>query len=117
MSYFDQQCLKALEGIERNLDRIATMYEKTEKVKIGVLTPNMAFPEYADVFNERQKELEKIFMPKSWMENHNTEAEPEKEIYTCETCVYNPPSSCDGKPCAMCDTNDPLLNNWERKGD
>ena len=115
MSYFDQQCLQALQGIERNLDRIATMYEKTEKLKIGVLTPNMAFPEYADAFNERQKELEKIFMPKSWVPNYNTEPEPEKEIHACDTCAHNPPSSLSGHPCAMCDTSNPLYDCWEKK--
>ncbi len=30
--------------------------------------------------------------------------------WICESCVYYPPSSCDGKPCCMCDTDDPLLN-------
>lgn len=30
--------------------------------------------------------------------------------WICESCVYYPPSSCDGKPCCMCDTDDPTLN-------
>ena len=30
--------------------------------------------------------------------------------WICESCIYYPPSSCDGKPCTMCDTDDPLLN-------
>jgi len=31
-------------------------------------------------------------------------------VYPCDTCAYSPPSSCDGKPCTMCDPNDPILN-------
>lgn len=31
-------------------------------------------------------------------------------MYECETCVYYPPSSLDGKPCCFCDTSDPLTN-------
>ena len=38
---------------------------------------------------------------------------PKKE--TCETCAYNPPSSCDGKPCTQCDTGNPYLNCYEPK--
>ena len=34
----------------------------------------------------------------------------DKEEYKCESCVYNPPSSCDGKPCTQCDTRNPLTN-------
>ena len=30
--------------------------------------------------------------------------------WICESCVYYPPSSCDGKPCCVCDPNDPALN-------
>lgn len=36
--------------------------------------------------------------------------EPPKEEYKCESCVYNPPSSCDGKPCTQCDTRNPFTN-------
>ena len=63
MSYFDQQCLQALQGIERNLDRIATTYEKTEKVKMGVIDPCEAFPEYKDIFEAREKEIRETWMP------------------------------------------------------
>lgn len=36
----------------------------------------------------------------------------------CETCIYYPPSSFDGKPCCMCDTSDPCLNCYcEKEGD
>ena len=27
----------------------------------------------------------------------------------CDVCIYNPPSSCDGKPCTMC----PATTNTE----
>ncbi len=30
--------------------------------------------------------------------------------YICESCIYYPPSSCDGKPCTMCDPNNVYLN-------
>lgn len=33
----------------------------------------------------------------------------------CETCVYYLPSSLDGKPCCICDPNDPLLNCYQEK--
>ena len=33
--------------------------------------------------------------------------------WICETCVYDPPSACDGKPCCMCDPNDPMLNCYQ----
>lgn len=35
--------------------------------------------------------------------------------WICESCIYYPPSSCDGKPCCMCDPDDPMLNCYERK--
>lgn len=39
----------------------------------------------------------------------------DKLKYPCDTCVYNPPSSCDGKPCGMCDPNDIYPNCYEEK--
>ena len=35
--------------------------------------------------------------------------------WDCESCVYYPPSSCDGKPCAVCEPDDPFLNCYEEK--
>jgi len=35
--------------------------------------------------------------------------------WICETCIYNPPSSLDGKPCGMCEPNDPTLNCYQEK--
>ena len=34
-----------------------------------------------------------------WFDN---EAEEQEPISPCDLCRYNPPSSCDGKPCTMC---------------
>lgn len=36
-------------------------------------------------------------------------------MYECETCVYYPPSSLDGKPCCMCDTSNPLTSCYCEK--
>lgn len=30
--------------------------------------------------------------------------------WICETCIHYPPSSLNGKPCAMCDPDEPMLN-------
>lgn len=35
----------------------------------------------------------------------------------CRDCIHNPPSSGDGKPCCVCDTNDPLLNCHQRRAE
>ena len=35
--------------------------------------------------------------------------------WICESCVHYPPSSCDGKPCCMCDTSDPVFNCYRKK--
>lgn len=43
--------------------------------------------------------------------NRNTR----NDVWICETCVYYPPSSYDGKPCCMCDPEDPILNCYEEK--
>lgn len=32
---------------------------------------------------------------------------------TCETCTHFPPSSCDGKPCSLCDLEDPKLDCYQ----
>ena len=32
----------------------------------------------------------------------------------CDTCRFNPPSSCDGKPCTQCDTSNPLTNCYQK---
>lgn len=34
--------------------------------------------------------------------------------FPCDTCRFNPPSSCDGKPCSMCDTSNPLTNCYQK---
>ena len=31
----------------------------------------------------------------------------------CDTCVFYPPSACDGKPCCVCDTDDVLFNCYQ----
>lgn len=41
----------------------------------------------------------------------------EQSIYTCETCIFNPPSSGDAKPCCVCDPDSPLLNCYQRRAD
>lgn len=33
----------------------------------------------------------------------------------CKTCVYYPPSSCDGKPCTQCDITNPFLTCYREK--
>lgn len=33
----------------------------------------------------------------------------------CETCIYYPPSSLDGKPCCMCDPDEPMMNCYQKK--
>lgn len=76
MSCFNEQCLQALQGIERNLERIADMYKKTELIKLGILDPGRAFPEYKDLFEAQEKELREIWTPRY-------ERSPEKE----PTCV------------------------------
>ena len=35
--------------------------------------------------------------------------------WICESCIYYPPSLCDGKPCCMCDTDNPMLNCYSKK--
>ena len=35
--------------------------------------------------------------------------------WDCESCVYYPPSSCDGKPCSICEPDDLFLNCYEKK--
>jgi len=37
-----------------------------------------------------------------------------EDDYSCSTCRFNPPSSCDGKPCTVCDTSDPLMNCYQK---
>ena len=43
------------------------------------------------------------------------ESTRKKSEWICESCIYYPPSSCDGKPCCMCDPDDSMLNCYERK--
>lgn len=31
----------------------------------------------------------------------------------CDTCVFYPPSACDGKPCCVCDTDNALFNCYQ----
>lgn len=33
----------------------------------------------------------------------------------CESCVFYPPSSFDGRPCAHCDTSNPYMNCYHRR--
>ena len=36
-------------------------------------------------------------------------------VWICESCIYYPTSSCDGKPCCLCDPDDQMLNCYKRK--
>ena len=33
----------------------------------------------------------------------------------CESCVFYPPSSFGGKPCAHCDTSNPYMNCYHKR--
>lgn len=35
--------------------------------------------------------------------------------WICESCIYYPPSSCDGKPCCVCDPYEPTMNCYCKK--
>ena len=37
--------------------------------------------------------------------------------WICKSCVNYPPSSSDGKPCTMCDTDDVLLSAYSERDD
>lgn len=52
---------------------------------------------YREKFAEAQRRKEKM---NNWI---------------CESCTYYPPSSCDGKPCCICDTDEPMLNCYQMK--
>lgn len=41
----------------------------------------------------------------------------ELKLCPCDTCIFSPPSSGDGKPCCACDTDDPLSNCYQRRTD
>lgn len=91
MSMYDTEVLDALKSIakgisEQNdiLNRLATMYEKSEKLKLGVLTPNEAFPEYKEQMEKRDKEAESMF--KEWAVNR-------KDSVLLPECLnkYQPP--------------------------
>ena len=28
----------------------------------------------------------------------------------CDSCIYYPPSSCDEKPCSVCENDEPMMN-------
>ena len=37
--------------------------------------------------------------------------------WKCETCINYPPSSSDGKPCTVCDPEDPMFDCYcEKEG-
>lgn len=44
------------------------------------------------------------------MANQETNA-----VWICESCVHCPPSSFGGKPCAVCNPHDPLLNYYQNQ--
>lgn len=58
---------------------------------------------FGDVGNQRNLKTRRKIMSKN------------DASWGCESCVYYPPSSCDGKPCSVCDPDDPLLNCYEKK--
>ena len=46
------------------------------------------------------------------------EARPGVNVsYICDTCIYGPPSSSDGKPCCACVPDNPLMNCYQGKED
>lgn len=65
---------------------------------------------YSKKFREMKDNLE-IIHGSTFAEENPHPCEP----YICESCVFGPPSSGDGKPCSTCDPCDPLLNCYIRK--
>ena len=49
---------------------------------------------------------------RSWVERQPTLTPQNEPLTPCDVCMYNPPSSMDGKPCCMCPASPP-----ERKED
>lgn len=47
--------------------------------------------------------------------NRRAGEEEQEADWICETCIHYPPSSLDGKPCCMCDPDDPMLNCYCEK--
>ena len=41
-------------------------------------------------------------VPVEVIEKAPTLTQPNEPAYPCDLCVYNPPSSLDGKPCTFC---------------
>ncbi len=38
-----------------------------------------------------------------------------KNTWSCDGCVFEPPSSCDGKPCSACEPSDPFMSCFVAK--
>ena len=46
-----------------------------------------------------------LFM--GWINEAPTLTPPNEPLTPCDVCMYNPPSSMDGKPCCFCPANPP----------
>lgn len=49
--------------------------------------------------------------------NNETKTKQDFSLWICERCIHYPPSSRDGKPCCICDPEDPLLNCYCERED
>lgn len=49
------------------------------------------------------------------IDNQPTLTQPNEPTHPCDLCVYNPPSSLDGKPCTFCPATGRPLEGEEEK--
>lgn len=58
--------------------------------------------EHCDEKNADPRFLNGVESILEWAQTLPTLTPPNDPTYPCDLCVYNPPSSLDGKPCTFC---------------
>ena len=68
-----------------------------------------------DEYNNLRSISEEFIKLTSAKRNNRNDPNPVYPVWFCETCVYYPPSACDGKPCCMCNPAEPMFDCYEEK--
>ena len=85
-----QETIEELRELKANLERIANMYGIDQCEYIYTLNKAIIACEQLRKYRKKAKRWKRKFYEK------------EEPTTPCDLCVFNPPSSADGKPCTMC---------------
>lgn len=85
-----QETIEELRKLKDDLEEISEVYDIKSNDTVFVLNKAIIACEQLRKYRKKAKRWKRKFYEK------------EEPTTPCDLCVFNPPSSADGKPCTMC---------------